>query len=180
MQLPASLCQSIRRLSQTEDATPFMTLLAAFKLLLYRYTGLEDIVVGSPIAGRNHAELENLIGIFLNTLVLRTDLSGNPSFRELIRRIRKTAMDAYTHQDIPFEKLLIELHPERTLNRTPLFQVFFNMLNLEDGRTEVPGLQAEIFDTPDIGSKFDLTLYLVEQGKALDLILVYNAGPLLA
>ncbi|HET9913458.1 MAG TPA: amino acid adenylation domain-containing protein [Anaerolineales bacterium] len=173
-QLPASLAQSLRRLSQEEDATLYMTLLAAFKLLLHRYTGVEDITVGSPIAGRNHAELENLIGFFINTLVLRTDLSGNPSFRELIRRIKKTALDAYTHQDIPFEKLLIELHPERNLSRTPFFQIFFNMLNLEDGRTEVPGLSAEVFDIPDIGSKFDLTLYLMEKNQSIDLLLVYN------
>ncbi len=172
--LPSSLIQSLKILSQEENATLFMTLLAAFKLLLQRFTGLEDIIVGSPIAGRNRAEVENLIGCFINTLVLRTDLSGNPSFRELIQRVRKTAMDAYTHQDIPFEKLLVELHPERNLSHTPLFQVFFNMLNLEGGQVEMPGLSVEILDPSDIGSKFDLTLYLIEKGQAIDLNLVYN------
>lgn len=174
LHLPIQLAQALRRLSREENATLFMTMLAAFKLLLHRYTELEDIVIGSPIAGRNRAELENLMGFFLNTLVLRTDLSGDPEFRELIRRVRKTAMDAYAHQDIPFEKLLIELHPERNLSRTPLFQVFFNMLNLETGWAGIPGLQAEIIEMPDIGSKFDLTLYLIENEQGINLRLVYN------
>ncbi len=173
-ELSVPLCQALKHLSQEENATLFMTLLAAFKLLLQRHTGLEDIIVGSPIAGRNRAEVENLIGFFINTLVLRTDLSGNSSFRELIQRVRKTAMEAYTHQDIPFEKLLIELHPERTLSHTPLFQVFFNMINLDYGLTEVPGVSLDVFDMPDIGSKFDLTLYIIEKDQAIDLNLVYN------
>ena len=141
LELPAPLASSLRSLSQKEDATLFMVLLAAFKLLLQRYTGLEDIIVGSPIAGRNQAEVENLIGFFINTLVLRTDLSGNPGFRELLRRVKRTALGAYTHQDVPFEKLLIELHPERNLSRTPLFQIFFNMLSLESSGEQLPGLQ---------------------------------------
>lgn len=174
LRLPARLSQAIRKLSQEENATLFMTMLAAFKLLLHRFTGLEDIVIGSPIAGRNRTELENLMGFFLNTLVLRTDLSGDPDFRELIRRVRKTALDAYSHQDIPFEKLLIELHPERDLSRTPLFQVFFNMLNLETGWEGIPGLDAEAIEMPDIGSKFDLTLYLAENEQGINLRLVYN------
>ena len=130
--LPGVLSQELHELSLAEGATLFMTMLAAFKVLLQRYTGLEDIVVGSPIAGRNRAEIENLIGFFVNTLVVRTNLAGNPTFREMIGRVKKVALDAYTHQDIPFEALLIELHPERDLNRTPLFQVFFNMLNLDE------------------------------------------------
>ncbi len=172
--LSVALCQALRQLSQEEGATLFMTLLAAFKLLLQRYTGLKDIIVGSPIAGRNRSEVENLIGFFINTLVLRTDLAGNPSFRELIGRVKRTAMDAYAHQDIPFEKLLIELHPERNQSRTPLFQVFFNMLNLEEGRADLPGLTVDVFETPDIGSKFDFTLYLIAKDQAIDLELVYN------
>lgn len=175
LEIATSLSQALRRLSQQEDATLFMTLLAAFKLLLYRHTGLEDIIVGSPIAGRNWAEIENLIGFFLNTLVLRTNLSGNPSFRELINRVKKVATDAYSHQDIPFEKLLIELQPERDLSRTPIFQIFFNMLNLESEGAQLQGLTTEIFSTENIGSKFDLTLYLTEQGKVIDLTIVYNS-----
>ena len=176
LELSASLSQALRHLSQQEDATLFMTLLAAFKLLLYRQTGLEDIIVGSPIAGRNRAETENLIGVFLNTLVLRTDLSGNPSFRELIQRVKRVAIDSYTHQDVPFEKLLIELQPERDLSRTPLFQVFFNMLNLESGHVRLPGLTAEILNTIDIDSKFDLNVYIHEVDGVLKLQLVYNSN----
>ena len=95
-----------------------MTLLAAFQILLHRYTGQDDIVVGSPIANRNRIEIEGLIGFFVNTLVLRTDHSGNPTFRELLRRVRETALEAYAHQDLPFEKLVEELRPDRDLSRT--------------------------------------------------------------
>ena len=173
LELSDGLSQALRQLSQQEDATLFMVLLAAFKLLLHRHTGLEDIIVGSPIAGRSRGETENLIGFFLNTLVLRTDLSGNPSFRELIQRVKRVAMDAYSHQDIPFEKLLVELQPERDLSRTPLFQIFFNMLNLEDNQ-QVPGLTIEILDLHEIGSKFDLTFYVHNWNGVLKLRLVYN------
>ena len=107
-------------------ATMFMTLLAAFAVLLARYTGLDDIVVGTPIANRNRAETEDLIGFFVNTLVLRADLSGDPSFAELLGRVRRTALDAYAHQDLPFEQLVDELVTDRDRSRTPLFQVFFN------------------------------------------------------
>jgi non-ribosomal peptide synthetase component F len=106
-----------------------MTLLAAFSILLHRYTGEDDIVVGTPIAGRNRQEIEGLIGFFLNHIVLRIDLSGHPSFRELLHRARDMALGAYVHQDLPFERLLEELQPQRDLSRTPLFQVYFNMLN---------------------------------------------------
>ncbi len=113
-----SLTEALKTLSKKQGVTLFMTLLAAFKTLLYRYTGQEDLVLGSPIAGRVRHEIENLIGLFINTLVLRTDLSGNPTFLELLRRVREVALDAYAHQDVPFEKLIEDLHLERSLSFT--------------------------------------------------------------
>ncbi|HEY1404484.1 MAG TPA: amino acid adenylation domain-containing protein, partial [Pyrinomonadaceae bacterium] len=145
------------------------------KTLLYRYTGQEDIVIGTPIAGRNRAEVKGLIGFFLNTLVLRTELSGNPSFDELLERVRETTVGAYAHQDLPFEKLLEELQPERDLSRTPLFQVFFNMLNLPGGEMRLPGLSVELLSPREVGSKFDVTLYVRELNRRVAFELVFNA-----
>jgi len=127
--LSAALTESLKAIGRSEDATLFMTLLAAFQTLLFRYTGQEDISVGSPVANRNRAEIEPLIGVFINTLVMRTDLSGQPTFRELLRRVRETTLDAYANQDLPFEHLVEVLHPERSLSRTPLFQVMFILQN---------------------------------------------------
>jgi amino acid adenylation domain-containing protein len=174
--LSESLSAELRALSQREGATLFMTLLAAFKLLLARTSGQDDIVVGSPIANRTQAETEALIGFFLNTLVLRTDLSGQPAFSEVVRRVREVCLGAYAHQDAPFEQILDALQPERDLSHTPLFQVFFNMLNFPDIRLELPGLSAELLTAPDIGSKFDLTLYVRDQATGIRFELVYNAN----
>ena len=132
------LTDSVLALSQREGATLFMTLLAAFKVLLYRYTGQEDVIVGSPIANRPQTETESIIGFFLNNLALRTDLSGDPSFREALARVRKTALEAYAHQDVPFEKLIEALKPERDLSRTPIFQVYFNLFNFA-AEIKLPG-----------------------------------------
>ncbi|MGH9893434.1 MAG: condensation domain-containing protein, partial [bacterium] len=123
--LSKELTDAVKALSRREKATLFMTLLAAFQVLLCRYTGQEDIVVGTPIANRSRVEFEGLIGFFLNTLALRADLSGNPSFLELLARVREVAFEAYAHQELPFEKLVEELQPERSLSRNPLFQVLF-------------------------------------------------------
>src|SRR5205823_12283458 len=119
------LAQGLDELSRRCDATVFMTLLAAFEVLLYRYTSQEDLVVGTPIANRTRAELEGLIGFFTNTLAMRVDLSRDPTFRELLARVRETALGAYTHQDLPFEKLVEELQPQRSPSHSPVFQVMF-------------------------------------------------------
>ena len=158
--LPESLSQALRTLSKQEGATLFMTLLAAFDVLLHRYTGRTDIVVGSPIANRNRTEIEELIGFFLNTLVLRSDCSGNPSFRDLLRRVREVTMGAFAHQDLPFEKLVEELQPERDLSRNPLFQVMFT-LQTERG-AGAAGASREVLQVVTGTAKFDLTLSIFD------------------
>ncbi len=175
MEIPAAVAGALRRLSRAGGASLFMTLLAAFQLLLARLSGQDDVVVGSPIAGRRHAETEGLIGFFLNTLALRTSVAGNPSFRELLDRARETTLGAFTHQDIPFEALLVELKPERDLSRTPVFQVFFNLMNLPAGGSGLPGLEIEPGPAPEPESKFDLTFYVAEAEEAIHFNLVYNA-----
>jgi non-ribosomal peptide synthetase component F len=174
--LSKELTDALQAMSRREGVTLFMTLLAAFKTLLYRLTGQEDTIVGTPIAGRNRTELEGLIGFFMNTIVMRTDLSGQPSFRELLGRVRETALGAYAHQDMPFEKLVEELSPERDLNRTPLFQVFFNhIVAMGDKAAGLPGLEAEaVGGLEDRESKFDMTLYVLEGEGGIGLRLVYN------
>ena len=116
-----------------------MTLLAAFKVLLYRYTGQEDLIVGSPIANRHRQELERLIGFFVNTLAMRTDLSGNPTFKEVLKRVRETALDAYANQDLPFEYLVEQLQPNRDLSHSPLAQVFFVLENTPEHKAGASG-----------------------------------------
>ncbi|MGH7835122.1 MAG: condensation domain-containing protein, partial [Candidatus Binatia bacterium] len=165
---------ALKALSQREGASLFMTLLAAFQILLYRHTGQEDIVVGSPIANRNRTQIEGLIGFFINSLVLRSDLSGDCTFRELLGRVREVTLGAYAHQDLPFEKLLEELRPGRDLSRTPLFQIFFNMVNVGEISLELSGLKAQPLSTANPASKFDLTLYVRERDQGLQFNLVYN------
>ena len=174
--LSTNLSESLRSLGHEQNATLFMTLLAAFSVLLHRHSGENEIVVGTPIAGRNKSEIEGLIGIFLNHLVLRIDLLDNPSFRELLNRVRKMAIGAYDHNDLPFERLLEELHPERDLSRTPLFQVYFNMLELEDLSPDFPDITIEPMRTFEPDSKFDLTLYVRADKKTIRFDLVYNTS----
>lgn len=173
--LSAEIITRLRMLSQRENATLFMTLLAAFKILLHRYTGQDDLIVGAPLANRNRVETENLIGLFINTLPLRTDVSGNPGFRELLARVREVCLEAYAHQDVAFDKLVEELQPERNLSRPPLFQVLFNMFNYPGSRLDLPGLSAEVISIFEHASKFDLTLYVLEEEQGIKLELVYNA-----
>ncbi len=137
-----------------------MTLLAAFQTLLHRYTGQDDIVVGSPIAGRTRVEIEGLIGFFINTLVLRNDLSGNPTFRELLARVRKNALDAYTYQEVPFEKLVEELQPERDLSRNPFFQVMFQLRNYPAQSVSLGDVNIEEYEFGSDIAKFDLSVGL--------------------
>ncbi|HEX7333474.1 MAG TPA: amino acid adenylation domain-containing protein [Pyrinomonadaceae bacterium] len=172
-ELSSGLSNGLRELSRREGATLYMVLLAAFKVLLSRYTGQEEIIVGSPIAGRNRVETEGLIGFFLNTLVLRTDLSGEPTFQRLLARVNEVTIGAYTHQDVPFEKLLEELNPERRRDNTPVFQVLFNMLNFPSSEISLPGLKIESQTALESGSKFDLTLYVHEE-ENIRFTLVYN------
>ncbi len=169
--LPESLTAAVNELSRREGVTQFMTLLAAFQVLLYRYSGQEDVVVGSPIANRNRTEIEGLIGFFVNTLVLRTDLSRRPTFKELLLRVRDVCLGAYAHQDLPFEKLVQELHPERDLSRNPLFQVMFVLQNTPRPFPETSGFSIERVDVLAETSPFDLSLYLRERnGKLIGFI----------
>ncbi|HWP44056.1 MAG TPA: amino acid adenylation domain-containing protein, partial [Blastocatellia bacterium] len=172
--LPKSLSSALKELSRREGATLFMTLLAAFKALLYRYTGQEDIIVGTPIANRNRSEIESLIGFFVNTLVLRTDLSGDPTFIELIRRVREVALGAYANQDVPFEKLTQALQVQRDLSRSPLFQILFMVQNSQIDSLQLPGLTLQPMDTGAKTAKFDLTVVLEDSDQGLLAAVEYN------
>ncbi|MBG1259055.1 amino acid adenylation domain-containing protein [Nostoc commune] len=174
LELPHSLTQALEALSYQEDVTLFMTMLAAFQTLLYRYTQQEDIVVGSAIANRNRSELEGLIGFFVNSLVLRSDLSGNPTFRELLNRVREVTLGAYTHQDLPFEKLVEELHPDRDLSRHPLFQIVFSLQNTPIEALELPGLKLSLFDFDSKIAKLDLEFDLWRDLETLKGEIVYS------
>jgi amino acid adenylation domain-containing protein len=174
LEIDATLNASLQRLSAESGATLFMTLLAAFEVLLYRYTGQEDFVVGSPVAGRTHPGTEGLIGFFVNTVALRAKFDGNPSFRDHLRRTRETVLHAFEHQDLPFEKLVEELQPERDLSRTPLFQVLFNMVNVGSDALDMGSVAATRMYHQDPESKFDLTMYVRPDGDTARLTLVYN------
>ena len=160
-------------MSGREGVTLFMTLLAAFDVLMWRYSGQTDIVVGSPIAGRSRSEMEGLIGYFANTLPLRSDLSGNPSFRDLLHRVREVALEAYTHQDVPFDKLVEELRPERSLSHTPLFQVIFALENTPQA-LEGPGLKMKLVEVDRSTSRCDLSLFANDKGAELSCLWEYS------
>jgi len=173
-EIPESLTEKIRALTEQEGVTMFMLLLAGFQALLHRYTSQEKIVVGSNVANRNRSDIENMIGIFVNNLVLQTDLSGNPSFRELLVRVREICLGAYANQDIPFERLVEELQPERKLNHTPLFQVMFNLHNMPASRLELPGLKLISLETQVATARFDLVMNLWDSPRSLTGSLEYN------
>ncbi len=165
--LPPELVRELRALSQREGATLFMTLLAGFQALLHRYTGQDDIVLGSCVAGRPQVELENLAGFFVNTLVLRTSAGGQPSFRELLGRTRETVLGAMAHQDLPFEKLVAELQPDRHAVRNPFFEVMFVLQSASGAPPQAAGLAFQPLELDNGTAKFELTLSLAETGDGL-------------
>ncbi|HST57879.1 MAG TPA: condensation domain-containing protein, partial [Longimicrobium sp.] len=173
-QLPESLVERLTALGQREGATLFMVLLGAFQVILARYSGSEDVVIGSPIAGRTRREVEGLIGFFVNTLVLRGDLSGDPTFREILRRARETTLGAYEHQALPFEKLVAELRPERSLGFSPLFQVMFTFNDVSAGGERLPGVEVRGMDGEVQTSRFDLTLGVIAASGRVGGVLEYS------
>jgi len=171
---PVELLSKLKEVSAGEGATLFMTLLAAYQALLFRYTGQEDVVVGTPIANRTRAEIEELIGFFVNTLVMRTSVAGSPTFREVLQRVRTTALGAYAHQNLPFEKLVEVLQPERDLTRTPVFQIWFALQNAPRLEFNLPGLELHLLDVHNGTSKFDLGLFTVEKPDGLHCMVEYS------
>ncbi|HKR13655.1 MAG TPA: amino acid adenylation domain-containing protein [Pyrinomonadaceae bacterium] len=174
-ELSPELSAALNDLAEAAATTPFTTLLAAFQLLLSRYTGQFDIPVGTPVAGRRWVETEGVIGFFVNTLVLRTKLDGNPSIREVLNRVREIALEAQTHQDLPFERLVEELQPERSLNHTPLFQVMLGFQNAPQQRETIPGLTVSHVEVKGVTAKFDLTLSMAEGEQGITGEIEYNA-----
>ncbi|MCP4702406.1 MAG: amino acid adenylation domain-containing protein, partial [Gammaproteobacteria bacterium] len=174
MQIDAELTGALNQLSQTAGGTLFMTLLAAFAVLLHRYTGQEDIPVGSPIASRTRRELEGLIGFFVNTLVLRADLSGDPTFLTLLEQMRQISLDAYTHQDVPFEHLVEALKPERSISYPPLFQVMFTLQNTPMENLALENVSIILLPPAIVSAKFDINLWLEETAQGLDGTCEYN------
>jgi amino acid adenylation domain-containing protein len=173
-ELPVEVGASVKKLSQSSGTTVFMTLLTAFQAVLARYTNQTDIIVGTPIAGRNHPDIEEVVGFFANTLVLRTDLAGNPTFLELLQRVKNVAIQAYAHQDLPFGKLVAELQPERNLSYPPVFQVMFALEKAHDSIQRLNGLKLAPVEIENPVSKFDLSLEVLETDDALKCTFEYN------
>ena len=173
VELPAALLARLEAVGRAEGATLYMVLLGAFQLLLSRHAGSDDVVVGSPVAGRTRRELEGLIGLFVNTLVLRTDLSGDPTFRALLGRVRQATLGAYDHQELPFDRLVEELHPERSLSHAPLFQVMFALDDAAGVPERVGGLEARRVEAEHAAAKFDLTLSLEGDARGMRGVLEY-------
>ncbi|HKN83072.1 MAG TPA: amino acid adenylation domain-containing protein, partial [Pyrinomonadaceae bacterium] len=172
--LSQELTASLRSFSNKNGTALFSTLLAAFNVLLYRYSGQDDILVGCPIANRNRSETEGLIGFFVNTIVMRTDLSGQPTLEELLERVRRTTLEAYANQDMPFEKLVEELQPDRDLSRTPLYQVMLSLREDLSTALELPGMSLTQFEADTGASKFDLSLQLEESAERVSGWFEYN------
>jgi len=173
--LSQGLSEEVKGLSRGAGVTLFMMVVGAMKVLLHKYTGLHDIIVGTPIAGRDRKEVEGLIGFFVNTLVLRTSLEGNPTYVELLGRVREVALGAYAHQNLPFEKLIEILKPERQSSRTPVFQVVFALQNTPTHKLELPGLSLSEMALGDQISHFDLTFLVLDTEEGLMISIEYNA-----
>jgi len=171
--LPEALLEFLKALGRQEGSTLFMVLLAAFNALLYRHSGQEDIVVGTPIAGRSRTEVEGLVGFFANTLALRADLAGEPTFRELLQRTREACLGAYTHQDLPFERLVQELNPERNRGHAPLFQVMFVLQSASSAELRMAGLEISVLHIELETAKFDVTLSMEESSEELGGVIGY-------
>jgi hypothetical protein len=172
--LPAGRVAALKRVSHASQATLYMTLLSAFAVLLQRYSGQDDIVVGSPIANRQEAQLERLIGFFVNSLVMRVRVRLGASFRELLSAVRRTALDAYLHQDVPFERLVEELSPGRSLSHTPVFQVVFALQNAPMGRDQLKGLEIAPVAGEELRVRFDLEVHAFQRDGGVELVWVYN------
>jgi amino acid adenylation domain-containing protein len=172
---PEELAERIKKLAQHESVTLYVVLLAAFQILLSRYTEKPDVIVGSPSAGRNQFETEKLIGFFLNTLVMRTDLSGNPSFTEVLKRVREVVLGAQSHQDIPFEKLVEVLQPERSVSHVPLIQVWFVLMNAPPQEVKLPGLRINLLPADADTVKLDLGLTISDESRGYTVVFEYNA-----
>jgi aspartate racemase len=166
-ELPEPLCRKLEDLSQRESATMFMTLLSAFEVLMLRYSGQEELLVGTPIAGRRRMEVEKLIGFFVNTLVLRTDLGGDPTFRDLLGRVRGVCLGAFEHRDVPFEKLVEELHPARNVSHSPLFQAMFVLQAEEEAAIALGDCKGHRLDVNTETAKFDVMLSLTKRQNRL-------------
>ena len=173
--LPVRLSEALRQRSRGMGVTLFMLLVSAFKVLLYRITGQDDIVIGFPVAGRTHGETEPLIGLFVNTLVLRSRLTGKSSFADFLTAVRETVLEAFEHQEVPFETLVREMRPERSLSISPLFQVFFNFRNLPRASVLAEGVRIEKLGLDTGISQFELTLEVAETAGGLSCTAVYNA-----
>jgi len=174
VELKGEMKEGLREMRVREGATMFMVMLGAFKVLMYRYSGQEDVVVGTPIANRTRKEVEGLIGFFVNTLVMRSRIEGEMSFREVLVREKEVAIGAYGHQEVPFEKLVEELQPERDLSYTPMFQVMFILQNAPVTAFHLPGLTLTPLNPYMSATHFDLTLNVIEEEGQLICLMEYN------
>jgi non-ribosomal peptide synthetase component F len=172
--LSAEQTAALKRLSQEHQATLYMTLLAAFGILLSRYSGQDDVVVGSPIANRQEPELEDLIGFFVNSVVMRIRLASGMTFGELVRQVRQTALEAYQHQYVPFERIVEELSPQRRLNTTPIYQISFTLNNVPWILPQLKGVVLEAVQAPEILVRFDMEIHAFELREQILLRWLYN------